>query len=108
MPSITNKAYDLLLTTLDHLIKGLSVHALNSRISSSLDKAELEVLRKDLESLRNDYLHSERLAREAYEKFNLKFKYSQRRVSNDCRIIKGIFDPKGDQLRDFGIMPERS
>lgn len=108
MPSVTNKAYDSLLKILNNLTEGAQKHASNPRIAASLHASELEVLKTDLEFLRQDYLRQEKQAREAYEQFKVKFKFAQKKVSNDCRIIKGILDPKAEDLQDFGIAPEKS
>ena len=108
MPSIKNKAYDLLLKSLDELTRGVIKHCSNPRIASSLDVAELVALKTDLELLREDYVRHETEARKAYEQFHVKFKSVQKKVSNDCRILKGILDPSAEELLDFGIFPERS
>ncbi|MEX2231744.1 MAG: hypothetical protein WD824_06275 [Cyclobacteriaceae bacterium] len=108
MPSVTNKAYDSLLKVLDHLTMGSQKHRGNPRIAANLNPSELEVLKTELELLRQDYLRQEAEARSAYERFNAKFNFAKKRVSNDCRIIKGILDPRAEELRDYGIVPERS
>ena len=108
MPSVTNKAYDALLKVLDQLTAGAVKHRDNPRIAASLDPSELAMLKTELELLRQDYLRHENEARKAYEHFNEKFNFAKKRVSNDCRIIKGILDPQAQDLQDFGISPERS
>lgn len=108
MPRITNKAYDQLLKNIGELIAGALKHSSNPRIAANLNAKDLEDLKAELTFLRLDYLQKEKQAREAYENFNMKFRLAQKRVSNDCRIIKGVLDPRADELSDFGIMPERS
>jgi hypothetical protein len=108
MPSVTNKAYDVLLTTLEQLAEGTRKHADNAKVSACIDEEELRTLRAELESLRENYLQKEAQARMAYHAFEIKFKAAQQRSSNDIRIVKGLLGPKAEELRDFGIMPERS
>lgn len=108
MPSVTNKAYDLLLKGVDALTEGALKHTSNPRIAANLNASELQALKTGLEFLRQDYLHQEMEARKAYDRFNVRFKLAQQTVGNDCRIIKGILGPRSEELMDFGIVPERS
>lgn len=108
MPSITNKAYDALLVTLDDLANGIRRHSSNKRITATLNAEELGVIREELELLRNDYIQKENMARISYLNFKTKFIQAQKRASNDIRIIKGILDPKANELLDFGIIPEKT
>lgn len=107
MPSITNKAYDALLILLDDLVNGIQKHPSNRKIIATLNAKELKAIRQELEFLRNDYIQKENMARVSYASFKAKFILVQKRASNDIRIIKGILDPKANELLDFGIIPEK-
>lgn len=107
MPSITNKAYDALLILLDDLVNGIQKHPSNRKIIATLNAKELKAIRQELEFLRNDYIQKENMARVSYANFKTKFILAQKRASNDIRIIKGILDPKANELLDFGIIPEK-
>jgi hypothetical protein len=107
MPSIKNKAYEMLLSLLSQLVYESRKHSSNPKITMNVNIEELQTVKTDLEFLRRDYIQKEKQARTAYKKFNEKFKISQRIVSNECRIIKGILDPNAEELHDFGIVPEK-
>lgn len=108
MPSVTNKAYDTLLRSVDQMVEGARKHHSNPKIATNLNEKDLLALKAELTALRDRYLRYESEARTAYEQFQAKFKSAQKKVSNDYRIIKGILDPKAEQLLDFGIIPEKS
>src|SRR5688500_4011005 len=109
MPSIANKAYDVLLIVLKQLADGIVKHsATNSEIRSSLRESELREVKAELELLREKYLQSEKETRKAYNEFGVKLKTAQELAGNKIRIIKGILGPKSTDLNDFGILPEKS
>ena len=108
MPSVENKAYDALIITLVQLGGGIRKHSANLKIKVSTRETELTSIKDELQLLREEYLIAEKKARAAYNEFKMKFKSAQQRVSSETRIIKGILGPKSEDLRDFGINPERS
>lgn len=108
MPSINNKAYDQAVRMLDRLKDGLQRHEANPRLAAILGPSGLELLKSELVILRKTYLEQENRAREAYEQFNVKFKEVQQRISNETRVIKGVLNPRSEELLDFGILPEKA
>lgn len=108
MSRITSKAYDTFVGKLKSLLAGVKKHEANAKISANFKETEIKALSDSLEDLRNAYLSQETEARKAFDAFSDKFKEVQAVHAGSTRIVKGLLGRTAENLKDFGINPEKA
>jgi hypothetical protein len=107
MAKINSKVHSKLLTDLESLADGAKKHAGNPKIAASVDETNIRTLKGDLETLRETYTQTETATRMAYDAYAAKQKEAKELVSNSKRVVKGVLTTKAENLKDFGIEPEK-
>ncbi len=108
MAEIANKEYNELMTRLSLMAGGIQQHAGNPKISNTLSEQSYLEAKAKVEQMRKEYLEAEKITRQKYDAFNLSLQQADYMLSGDVRIIKGVFGRTSEELRSFGITPEKS
>ncbi len=108
MATINNNSYNSTITKLEAIADGTRKHKVDAKIAAVLDEAYYRTAKTDLEAARQKYLELETATRKAYDEFSLKYDSSTEKLSADTRILKGIFGRSAEDLKDFGIDPEKA
>lgn len=109
MATINNKVYNEFMARLEAMSDGVKKYqANNTRIAANFSEAEIKTLKSELESLRENYIQRETEARKAYDAFAEQLRLSQVMHANNTRIVKGIMGRTAEELKDFGVFPEKA
>ena len=108
MAGISNKKYDALITLLESMADGVQKYGSDAKISANFKEDALRSMKSEIESLRSSYIQKETEARKAYDAFENRFKGILEGMAGNTRIIKGIYGRAAEELKDFGISPEKA
>lgn len=108
MSRVSSKSYDSFVGKLEAMSSGIKKHEKNEKISANFKDANLKVLKDNLEALRSDYISKETEARKAFDVLTEKLKEAQAVHAGSTRVVKGLLGRTAEDLKDFGISPEKS
>ena len=97
MSEISDRAYDTLLSKLKKLSDEADKQAAATTKTANVNKKELVKMKKELESLRTQYLQQQKQAVLAYDAFEVKFKEASKLTSE----YSGSEVSSGKSMRGF-------
>lgn len=108
MAQINNTNYDKTITRLEAMADGAKLHKDNVKVSSNIVETDYRKAKADLEAARQAYINLETNTRKAYDAFAKLYDEATLKLSADTRIIKGVMGRTAEDLKDFGVEPEKS
>ncbi|MFN0049277.1 MAG: hypothetical protein ACKVOU_09155 [Cytophagales bacterium] len=108
MAQINNKSYDKTITRLEAMADGAKLHKDNVKVNSNIVETDYRKAKAELEAARQSYINLETSARKAYDTFATLYDSTALKLASDTRIIKGVMGRSAEDLKDFGVDPEKS
>jgi hypothetical protein len=108
MAQINNKSYDKTITKLEAMADGAKLHKDNVKVNSNITETDYRKAKSDLEASRQAYINLETSTRKAYDAFSKLYDDVTLKLAADTRIIKGVMGRAAEDLKDFGVDPEKS
>lgn len=109
MAEIKDKEYSILKENLDAMGKGAEKHKADAKhpLPPNITQQRYTDKEKELDKAFTKAQDAETAKKLAFDEYQAKFKDCENLKNTDSRTIKGIFGIYNEELRDFGIQPEK-